>query len=94
MRDIKEWIEQRRRQILVHSCLYYSMDASYIPDETFDRWSRELVELQEKYPDIAKKCVYHKYFKDFDGSSGFDLPYDLPEVRRKAIQLLNYRNNQ
>lgn len=89
--SITEKINQRRRQILVHSCLYYQMDASYIEDATFDRWCRELVELQREHPDESKNVAYYEHFKDFEGSTGFDLPYNLPEIQRKAMQLLARR---
>lgn len=32
------------------------------------------MELQKKYPDVAKEVEFHEYFKTFDGSTGFDLP--------------------
>jgi NAD-dependent DNA ligase len=88
MNHIKELINRRRRQILVHSFLYYQLNESVISDHTFDRWSAELVELQEKYPEIADKCIYAKEFKDFDGSSGFDLPFHYPEIQSIGYKLL------
>lgn len=91
MDNIKQLISRRRRQILVHSYLYYEKDSAYIEDASFDKWCKELVELQAKYPVLSKECVYYEEFKEFDGSSGFDLPYNLPEIERKAMQLLSYR---
>lgn len=90
--DIAEMISRRRRQILVHSSIYYRHNTNIISDLTFDKWGRELVELQEEYPEIAKECVYAEDFKDFDGSSGFDLPHANPEIHSKAVGLL--RNNK
>lgn len=88
---IKELILRRRLQILVHSCIYYRLNTNIISDSTFDKWSRELVELQQKYPKISKLARYYEEFKNFDGSSGFDLPYGDPSILRKAQQLLKYR---
>lgn len=83
-----ELINRRRRQILVHSCIYYRLGAQLIDDYTFDRWAQELVDLQRKHPDIAANCVYAVAFSDFDGSTGFDLPYHLPEITATALRLL------
>jgi hypothetical protein len=73
-------IKQRRRQLTVHSFGYYRMSDNIVSDHTFDRWCNELVELQTKYPDIAEQVELHEYFKDFDGSTGYDLPTHLPWV--------------
>jgi hypothetical protein len=88
MNHIEELINRRRRQILVHSFLYYKLNQSIISDHTFDKWCAELVELQEKYPEIADKCVYAEEFKGFDGSSGFDLPFYYPEIQSTGHKLL------
>lgn len=74
--QIKEFINRRRRQILVHSCLYYEMNTNIITDYTYDMWCKELAKLQKEYPDVAKECVYQDAFDDFDGSTGFHLPKD------------------
>lgn len=86
---IAEKITQRRWQILVHSCLYYRMDENIISDYQYDAFARELKELQEKYPEIAKTCAFHKEFEGFTGS-GFDLPYNHPEIVWRAQRLLSY----
>lgn len=87
---IDEIINRRRRQILVHSCIYYRFNQNIISDHTYDKWSKELSQLQRMHPEAANRCVYSEYFKDFDGSSGFDLPYHLPEIVRNALRLINY----
>lgn len=84
---VAELINRRRRQLLVHSCLYYEMDTQLIDDHTYDKWSHELAELQRLHPEIAETCVYAEAFKNFDGSSGFDLPYHLPNIVAIAMQL-------
>jgi hypothetical protein len=48
----------------------------------------ELVKLQEDNPKIASQCVYAEHFKEFDGTSGFDLPHHLPEVAGRAESLM------
>lgn len=90
--DIASLISRRRRQLLVHSIIYYQMNDNIISDYTWSQWAKELVELQEKYPDIAKLCVYSEAFEDFDGSTGFNLPLDDPWGVNKARQLLRWRD--
>lgn len=91
---IVEKINQRRRQLLVHSIIYYELNDSIISDHKWSEWAKELVELQKNYPDIAEKCVYAEAFKDFDGSTGFNLPLDDPWAYAKAQQLLNWRDKK
>lgn len=86
--DIHELIQRRRLQILVHSCLYYRLNTNIISDTTFDKWSKELYQLQIDYPEIAVQVTYHEAFKEFDGSSGYDLPYHDLDIQTKARRLL------
>lgn len=86
--DISELINRRRRQLLVHSVIYYKLDENIISDSTWSKWAMELVDLQKQYPDIAANCVFADAFEGFDGSSGFDLPLDDPWANNKARQLL------
>ena len=76
MQSINEKIKQRRRQMLVHSFLYYEMDTNIIDDSTWSKWGVELAKLQNENPDIASKVEYAEQFKDWDGSSGAHLVYD------------------
>ncbi len=81
-------IQQRRLQILVHSFLYYQLDRPLVSDDKWQQWAEELVALQNKHPDIAKQVVYHHCFSDFDGSTGFDLPFNEPLIVEKGMRLL------
>lgn len=69
-KDVAELLNRRRRQILVHSIIYYKMDDNLISDSAWSAWATELEELQKKYPDIAAKVPYAEEFKDFDHSTG------------------------
>lgn len=91
--EISELITRRRRQILVHSAIYYRFDDNIISDHKWQEWAKELCELQIKYPKIAEQCYLHEYFKDFDGSTGFNLPLTEPWVVRKAQQLLTLKKS-
>ena len=64
--QIEELINRRRRQILVHSVIYYKLNENLIDDNTWSKWATELEELQSAYPDIADKCVLTPAFADFD----------------------------
>lgn len=84
---IAELIQQRRLQVLVHSCIYYNLNKNLVSDATWDKWARELVQLQADYPKIAEKVIWAEAFDGFDGSTGFDLPIHDDWVVNKAKQL-------
>lgn len=89
--EILSLINRRRRQILVHSFLYYRMNTSIISDSTYDEWARDLADLQTKYPEVAREGVYADAFADFSESvTGFDLPLHDPWVVSKGLQILKY----
>lgn len=90
VQTIEEKIQQRRLQMLVHSYIYYELDDNIIPDSKWSQWAMELVDLQKKYPKESKKVQYYDVFKDFDGSSGFDLPYNDTKIIAIAHKLLSY----
>lgn len=85
---IAELITRRRRQILVHSVIYYEMNENIISDAQWTAWSRELEALQRKYPEIASKCSLADAFEEFDFCSGFNLPLRDPWAVRTAKWLL------
>ena len=91
--EIKELIKRRRRQILVHSCIYYRMGNNIISDYFYDMISKELGKLQVKHPDLSQQVEdYYEHFKDYDAecTSGYQLPISDLNVIRKAQQLLDY----
>ncbi|MCX7965045.1 MAG: NAD-dependent DNA ligase LigA [Syntrophorhabdaceae bacterium] len=49
---IKEKIESLRREIEYHNYRYYVLDSPVITDSEYDRLMRELIELEEKYPEF------------------------------------------
>lgn len=90
--DIQSKIEQRRRQLLVHSYIYYELDDNVIDDDAYNRWSKELVELQLKYPKESSRASYYQEFKNFTGDTGFDLDYRKPNIINTAEFLIKCRN--
>lgn len=86
--DIASKIQQRRYQILVHSLIYYELDTNLVSDNQWAAWATELAELQRQYPDVADKVIFAEAFKEFDGSTGFDLPYRDEQIINIAHRLL------
>ena len=91
--DIAELITRRRRQILVHSIIYYELDDCLVSDNQWAEWAVELENLQKQYPDIADECIYADAFLGFEHSTGHTLPLRDPWGLRKARQLLAWRDN-
>lgn len=86
--EIADLIQRRRYQILIHSCIYYHLGDSLVHDGQWDEWARELMFLQQEYPQISEKVTLHEYFKDWDAVSGFYLPITLDWVVEKAQRLI------
>lgn len=81
---IKELITRRRRQVWVHSIIYYRLDKNVISDAQWSEWALELEELQKQYPALAVECPYADVFKDFDHSTGSNLPLDDKDMTIQA----------
>lgn len=84
------FINRRQRQVLVHSCIYYHFNQNIISDHDYDRWCYEIVGFREQLPHIFEQSVYKDAYENFDGSTGFDLPFKDHDVVDKAIRLLHY----
>jgi hypothetical protein len=75
MNEIEELICRRRKQILVHSYLYYEMNNNVISDHTYDEWCKELADLQKHHPIESNNVPFYRdSFEGYDGSTGFHLP--------------------
>ena len=91
---IAEKIRQRRLQLLVHSFIYYDLNENIVSDDKWSQWATELVYLQNEYTEISKNVIYYDTFKNFDGSTGFDLDYRNPDIMNKAYKLLEYHKKE
>lgn len=89
--EIAEKIQQRRYQMLIHSCLYYHLNQNVISDKQWDEWARELRDLQNEYPDISSQVILYDEFKDWDASTGAFLPIEEPWVVKAAKKFLGVR---
>lgn len=83
-------IRRLRRQMLIHSYIYYQLDDSLITDDEWQRRANRLVELQAQFPNAKVKC-YDDAFIDWDGSTGCHLPVDH-WVSKIANRLIYYRD--
>ena len=83
-----ELISRRRRQILVHSIIYYRLNENVVTDAVWASWAVELEGLQKRYPEIAAKAPYADGFADFDHSSGYNLPLGDPSAVAAAHYIL------
>ena len=78
----------------MHSIIYYKYDDNLISDHQWSQWAVELANLQKRFPEIARGCIYAKEFENFDGSTGYNLPMSDGWGVNKALQLLRYRDRQ
>lgn len=87
-KEIVALIRRRRLQVWVHSILYYRMNVNLISDAQWSEWALELENLQRDYPEISKQVEHYDIFKDFDHSTGCNLPLDDPHMISKAKLLI------
>ncbi len=85
-------IEHLRRLILIHSIIYYELNDNIVSDAQWSAWGIELEKLQEQYPELSDTLIYADAFKNFDHSTGSNLPLDDPWANHKARQLLKWRD--
>lgn len=87
----KEWstvdkLNRLERLVLLHSIIYYELDESIISDHDYNKLARLLAKKVEKYRDTKlKKTMYGYAFKDFDGSTGFDLLFKLKKKDKEYL---------
>lgn len=80
-------ISYLQRRIIVWSIMYYEHNESCVPDSVYDSVSHQLVELQRKTSkEEFEKSTYYYAMKDFDGSTGFDIPSRLTKKDRKYLE--------
>lgn len=84
---VQEFIHRRRRQIIVHSIIYYRFDENIVSDDTWQTWADELAAVQNQYPEFCAIGFYDNDFKDWTGATGHDL--DLHTLAHVALALLN-----
>lgn len=78
-------ISALQRWIIVHSILYYELNRSVVTDKVFDANAKQLVQMQEDFPDEAEEADYWYVFHDFDGTTGFDLYHRLDKHDKEYL---------
>lgn len=87
--SIEELIHRRRRQILVHSILYYRLDTTVISDHQFDAWARELAAAQKGHLKASERVIYQREaFANFTGETGYYLPLLDRQATEVAFRVL------
>lgn len=85
-------INQRRKQFLVHSFLFYELGETIVSDGDFDRWARELIDLQRDNPEISEALPFHELTAVLDSSvSAEAMGIDYPlSIKSAALHALHY----
>lgn len=83
------WISFLRRQVIIHSILYYEFDDPVISDAEYDKLCRTLVKECKGDNEASDHADYHYCMYDFDGSTGFDIfgrlsPHDRVYLKHLA----------
>lgn len=89
--EIAALIQRRRYQILVHSLIYYELDMNLVSDAQWAEWGVELVKLQKEHPKEAESVIFSEQFKDFDASTGYNLPFRDEQIMNIAYRLLSHQ---
>jgi hypothetical protein len=81
-------LQQRLRQFLVHSYLYYKLDESIISDIDYDRICMELKDLLKKNPD--EDPPFRKFVEKYLGNeaSGYSISQYPPTIISASMHLL------
>ncbi len=84
--DNKTRIEYIQRRIIVFSIMYYELSESPLDDKQYDAIAYQLVEYMNTTPkEILEQTRYWYAFYDFDGSTGFYLPYRLTKEDKEYL---------
>lgn len=87
MNEVMELINRRRRQLHVHSVIYYHLNTNIISDAQFDEWSEELYQLHRRHPELISQGYAPELFEDWNGNTGMHLPVD-DNILKLAYELV------
>lgn len=93
-KEVRSLITRRRRQILLHSYIYYELNDNLIDDVTWSKWALDLEHLQSIFTEESAAALYYEEFKDFDHSTGAGLDYFKSEIIDVAKLLIKYRDGK
>jgi len=83
-----EVVKRLRRNMLVHSYLYYELDKPIISDHDWQVKADSLVSVQKRYG--VKFGFHDAQFADWDGSTGMHLKFD-DWTKKTAARLLEVK---
>lgn len=86
--ETKDKLSVLQRMVLVHSNIYYNKDSNILSDKKYDALSKLLVRQQNKYQKSFRKSDYYYCFKDFDGTTGFDLYSMLKRKDKRRVDIV------
>ena len=89
--EVAALIQRRRYQILVHSLIYYELDMNLVSDAQWAEWGVGLVNLQKEHPKEVESVIFFEQFKDFDASTGYNLPFRDEQIVNIAYRLLSHQ---
>lgn len=92
--EVRSLITRRRRQILLHSYVYYELNDNLIGDATWTKWALDLEHLQSIFPEESSSALYSEEFKGFDHSTGAGLDYFKSEIIDVAKLLIKCRDSK
>lgn len=76
-----------RRNVIVHSVIYYRFNRNLILDGEYDQMCKQLYEMQKARPWTCKKACFPEDFINYDPSTGMNFT-DHPWGIRAAERLL------
>lgn len=80
-------ISYLQRRIIIYSIMYYQYNGSCVSDRFYDCISKQLVKLMGECSGAELQQTQYWYaMYDFDGSTGFDIPYRLTKQDRKYLE--------
>lgn len=88
---VEEFIHRRRRQLIIHSIIYYRFDENIVSDDAWQIWADELAKVQNHYPSCCKIGFYDDDFKDWTGATGHDLDLYTLESTARALLTEHYK---
>ena len=94
---MNELIQQKIRQYLIHSFLYYELDESVISDRNYDRICKDVAKLISDSSDKDSLPFHDLVISNLaENASGFSISNYPPEIVSVALHLLyqtNYVNS-
>jgi len=65
-------LNRLRRNVIVHSIIYYRFGKNLISDSEYDKLCSELDKMQSENVELCKEAVYSDIFEDYNPSTGMN----------------------